>query len=260
MLKTRNFFFAAAVALMMAVPTVALADDAVPSLSEMWTMTIKTDHRADFFKGLKAHMAFRTEAGDPRVWKTYTPMLGDEVGMVAVRYCCLNWADVDAYREWSENHPEVGENWEQNVAPHVESYGHYFDRIQWEQSNVKGDWSQFRYFGATDFTPMAGRGGEFDAARIEISQIALNHGWATEDHPWIWSTNIGGSPSETLVIPYKKLADMDQDDDSFFNFLAEVKGSEEAADELFSGLTDNTASQSFQIWELHEDLSMQKPD
>ena len=260
MMNARKFVISAAAALLALSSIASHAANTVPGLSEMWTMTPKSDQRAEFMKGLKAHMEFRTEAGDPRVWKTYTPMLGDEIGIFGVRYCCFYWADVDAYREWSEANPEVGQHWEENVGPHVEKYGHFYDRIQWANSNLMSEWGPYRYYGVTEFTPAPGKAGELDAARNEISQVALNHGWATEEHPWIWSTNIGGTPKETLVIPYKRFADMDRDEQSFFNFLARVLGSEEAADRLFSGITDNVSSQSYQIWELHEDLSMQNPD
>ena len=261
MLNARKYLATVTIALLVTLSFSAQAADAPPpALSEMWTMTIKDDQRAEFFEAFKEHMAYRTEAGDPRVWRTYTPLLGDDVGLVAVRYCCFHWADADAYQEWNEANPGISQHWNENVAPHVKSYGHYYDRIDWHNTNMKSGWGPYRYYGVTNFTPKPGKGGEFDAARVEISQIALNHGWATEERPWIWTSNIGGSPTETIVVPYKKYADMDRDPQAFFDFLARVMESDEAADDLFNRFTDNVAEQDYQIWQYHEDLSMKAPD
>lgn len=241
-------------------PLSAPAADAPPPVSEMWTMVPKADHRDAFFEAFKEHLAVRAEAGDPWVWKTYTPVLGDSIDMVAVRYCCFEWADLDSYREWSESNPSVEKHWHDKVDPHVASYGHYFDQVSWVNSNIERGWGPYRYFAVTEFSPKAGMAGEFDAARDEIAQIALNQGWANETRPWMWSSAIGGEPSESLVIPLEKYADFRRDQQSFFNFLSGVMGSDEAADQLLNRFNGTVANRQVQIWELHEDLSMQTPD
>lgn len=255
--KALKSLLAAVLALSIALPALAQQP---PALAETWSMVPKAEHRAKFFEGLKAHMAFRTEAGDPWVWKTYTPMLGDDLDPVIVRACCFGWADLDSYREWSEANPEVNANFQENVGQYTESYGHFLNRIAWNDSNTKGDWSSYRYFAVTDFSIKSGMGGEFDAAREALSQIAINNGWATEDRPWVWSTSIGGTPSESLVVPYARFADMAPPEKSFFDFLVGVMGSEEAANALFARLTSAIDEQEYQIWELHEDFSMKSPE
>jgi hypothetical protein len=250
----------AAAFLITALPSALFAQDAPPPVSEMWMMVPKADQRSEFYEGLKAHMEFRSEAGDPRAWNTYTPMLGDEIDRVVVRYCCFEWADADAYRAWSEENPEVGKHWQENVDPYVESYGHYFDEVDWANSNIRGEWGPWKYFAETKFDLKPGDASTFDAVRDKISQIALNQGYATEDRPWIWATGVGGSKSESIVVPMKGLANMAPSGETFFNFLARILGSDEAAEELFAKLTESVEKQDFQIWELHEDMSMKRAE
>ena len=260
MTKTNKFFLSALTAVMILLPLSSQAAETWPSVSEMWTMVPKADQGDEFFKGLKEHMEFRSENGDPWVWKTYTPMMGDDVNLVAVRVCCFNWADADTYREWSEANPQVVEHFNKHVGAHVEKYGHHYSEVSWANSNIKSEWGPYRYFAVTEFTVKPGRRGEFDESRDAISQISLNQGWATEDRPWMWARSVGGESSESIVIPMKNMADMDRDDQNFFNFMSKVMGSDEAADELFGKLAATVATRDFQIWQLHEDLSMKDKD
>ena len=76
-----------------------LAQDA-PPLAELWITVPKAGHVQEFNEALKKHVAFRSEQGDPWQWNVYTPLLGDDLGRIAVRSCCYTWADVDSYSEW----------------------------------------------------------------------------------------------------------------------------------------------------------------
>ena len=241
--------------LMAFAPLAAQAQDP-GSISEMWTMVPKADQRTAFFDGLKEHMKVRADAGDPWSWNTYTPMLGDNLDIVGVRYCCFNWADKDAYDKWAEKNPEVQEHWSKAVHPYVASYGHYFDRISWANSNIDGDWGPYRFYRVTEFAIKPGMASEFDAARDKISQIALNQGWSGEERPWIWTTSVGGTANERIISPMKNYADMEPEGQTFFNFLSGVLGSDEKAEELLKSLSDTVASQETQIWEWQKDFSM----
>ena len=226
------------------------------NIAESWAMVPKQDQREEFFDGLKEHMEVRSEAGDPWKWYTYTPVLGDELDRVVVRTCCFNWADKDAYDKWAAENPKVQEHWAETVAPHVQSYAHNFSNVSWVNSNIESDWGPYRFYKVTEFTIHSGMASEFDAARDKISQIALNQGWAGEERPWIWTTAIGGSATESIVTPMKNYADMEPKGQTFFNFLSGVLGSDEKAEEVLQQLSKTVASQETQIWELHSDLSM----
>ncbi len=228
------------------------------AISEMWTMVPKPDHRTEFIEALQEHMKVRADAGDPWVWNTYSPMLGENLDVIAVRYCCFDWAEKDAYEKWSADNPKVQEHWNTAVHPHVQSYGHYFDRVSWVNSNFDSDWGPYRFFRVTAFTLNAGMASEFDAARDKISQIALNQGWSGEERPWIWTTGVGGTSIERIISPMKNYADMEPEGQTFFNFLSGVLGSDEKAEELLQSLASTVASQETQIWEWHRDLSMKR--
>ena len=245
-----------ALMLLVATPLTAIAQDTPPPLAELWVLVPKEENRSDFFKGLREHMAFREENGDPREWHVYTPVLGDELGQVAVRTCCVNWADVDSYRAWNTENPEINAHFSEHVAPNVEKAMHYFERISWENSHWSDANGPYKLFAVNEFYVKSGMAAQFDAARDKMSQIALNHGWASDDHVWLWSQTIGGPPQEAIIIPYKDFASMDREGENFYDFLSRIMGSEEAAADLFKQFNDSVSSSSYFLWEHQAELSM----
>jgi hypothetical protein len=246
-------------ALFVFLPTVAAAQETTPPLAEMWMMTIKPGHGSELNKALAEHMKFRSENGDPRDWQAYTPLLGEELNRVGVRYCCFNWADLDSYREWGKNNAKVGEHFEKHVAPHVEHYAHYFETMHWNNSHWADSADGATLYAVTEFHVKPGHGAEFRAARDKLLQIALNQGWATEEHSWLWTSTVGGPPVEGIVIPYQNFAGLDREADSFSRFLAEHLG-EDGAAELMKQFASSTSGSNYQIWEHQKDLSMDSGD
>ena len=246
-------------ALFVFLPGIAAAQETTPPLAEMWMMTIKPGHGPEFNKALAEHMKFRSENGDPRDWQTYTPLLGEELNRAGVRYCCFNWADLDSYREWGKNNEKVGEHFDKHVAPHVDHYAHYFETMHWNNSHWADSADGATLYAVTEFHVKPGHGADFRAARDKLLQIALNQGWATEEHSWIWTSTIGGAPVEGIVIPYKNFAGLDREADSFSRFLAEHLG-EDGAAELMKTFASSTSGSNYQIWEHQKDLSMESGD
>jgi hypothetical protein len=233
-----------------------LANDDPPPLVEVWILSPKEGSGSEFYKALGEHMAFRSENGDPRAWQSYTPVLGDDLSRVAIRHCCFNWSDQDAYDEWSNSAEAISKHFNENVGPHVGSAEHYFESTDWNNSHWNADGGPYRYFAATEFKLKAGKAGQFDAARDKISQIALNQGWATADHSWVWLSRIGGTPQESIVIPHANYASMQPEEESFMQFLSKRMGSPEAARQLMQEFSESTWSSDFQIWEHSKSLSM----
>lgn len=247
-------------ALIMLAPAVVAAQDSPPPLAEMWVLTAKAGHGDEFRAAIKEHMAFRAEHGDPRAWQAYSPVLGDELNRLAVRFCCINWADVDAYREWNEGAPEVGEHYGETVAPHVADTEHYFETIDWANSHWSDAGGPYRVFAVTDWAIKPGHSAEFDAALDKMSQIAIDQGWASDNHNWLWMTRIGGSPQQSIVVPHRNFASFDEAKDNFFRFLADQLKSEEAAADLMKQFEGATMGSEFQIWVHREGLSMAESD
>lgn len=259
MKKTMKYILSALAFLMVSLPLIAAAESP-PPLAEMWILVPKADERDKFEEGLKKHMAFRQEQGDPRSWQVYVPSLGDDLNRVGIRYCCLNWADVDSYRAWSMENEKIGEHYDKHVAPHVKKAAHYFESISWENSYWSDKNGPYRLFAVTEFNIKAGHAAAFDAARDKMSQIALNHGWASDDHVWMWGTTIGGAPQESIVIPHANWASMDRDEEPFFKFLSRILGTESAAGELMKEFSSTVESTNYQVWVHREDLSMEQDD
>jgi hypothetical protein len=243
-----------------AAPAPVVAQETPPPLAEMWLFTPKAGHSMEFFSGLKSHMAFRSEQGDPRAWQTYTPLLGEHLNGVGVRYCCFAWADADAYRQWEAGKPEVQAHFDEHIAPHMESVAHYFETVDWANSHWSDVKGPYRLFAVTEFSVEPGHAAEFDAAREKMSQIAIEQGWASDDHVWLWASSIGGQSRHSIIIPHRNFASLDNAGETFPQFLANRLGSAEAAAELMKSFQGATTAADFQIWEHQAEFSMPESD
>ena len=246
--------------LILLAPVFATAQETPPPLAEMWVLTPKPEQGDELRAALKEHMAFRAEHGDPRAWQAYTPVLGDELSRVAVRYCCFHWADADSYRQWSLGAKEIGEHFDANVAPHVAGAAHYLETMDWANSHWNADGGPYRLFAVTEWDIKPGHNAELSAAVDKMSQIAIEQGWATDSRSWLWASRVGGSPQLSIVIPHRDYASFEQGEDSFFRFLSDKLGSEEKAAEVFRQFGNATTESEFQIWLHRDDLSMPEND
>lgn len=236
-------------------PVTLMAADPPPPLANIWLITPKAGHASDFKKGLAEHMAFRTEQGDPRAWEVYTPMLGNDLNRFAIRYCCFDWADEDSYRAWQSGAGEIGEHFDKHVMPYVEKAEHYFESLDWGNSNWVNADEHYKLIAVTEYFVKPGHAMDFDQAKEKMSQVALNHGWATDKRPWLWSSTIGGEAQEAIIIPHLDFASFQRDGESFLAFLSRHMG-EEAATALLKTFAGASSRTNFQIWEYQESLSM----
>ena len=229
------------------------AQDGMGTLSESWAMTVKRGHEAQFEAAFKAHAKVRQDAGDPRHWDTFQPVTGADMSVYYLRTCCFTWADQDAYTEWEKNNPKVMGDWFANVDQHVESYAHYFDQMDPENSHWSDPPPVMNYVGVMDYTIEAGEAADFHTARRELSQIAINQGWG-DSHNWGWSESIGGSPSASLAVPFANFAAMAGAGQNFREFIIEHMGAE-GAEELMERFGDSVEKSHYSIWVRRADLS-----
>jgi len=237
-------------------PLSTMAEDEPGSLAEVWLVTVKNGYLGNFQEALKQHTAVRLEHGDPWKWQVYTTVVGTDLNQTAIRYCCVNWTDVDSYEQWNRSNPDVTKHWFEVVAPHVEKLEHYFQQIDWKNSHWNEGADSNRLYGVTQWTIKGGSGADFAVALEKMSQIAIDQGWATAERNWAWSDRIGGRDTQSLVIPYKNYADMQPGEESFYAFLAKHMGSEEAAGELFKKFSGASWGSEYTVWEHRPDLSM----
>jgi len=233
----------------LSVPGLVLAQEPAQPLAERWVIVPKAGEEQELSKALRDHIAFRSEHGDPRQWTAFSPLLGDDLDRIAVRSCCHSWADQDTYREWGLNHPEIGSHFDETVAPHVEKYAHFFEEIDWTNSHWNSEGGPYTYFAVTTFTVKPGQTGEFRAPLEKMSQIAIDQRWADGNRSWLWSSNIGGSPTVSIIVPHKNFAGMGgEGGEQFADFLARQLGSADAATDLMKQFSGATLKSDFQIW------------
>ncbi len=237
-------------------PLSAMADEEPGPLAEMWLVTVDISDMGKFQSALKDHLALRTEKGDPWKWQVYTTVVGENLDQIAIRYCCISWADVDSYAKWENDNPEIFTDWMEKVDPYVNKTERYFEQMDWKNSHWAEEANTSKLFGVTEWVVKGEHGVDFAAAREKMSQIAINQGWATDERNWIWATTIGGRKTESVVVPYENYAAMAPDEESFYAFLTKQLGSEEAAAELLKAFNSATWGSSYTVWQHRPDLSM----
>jgi hypothetical protein len=227
-------------------------DEAPGNVVEMWVVHAKDP--AAFETAIKAHMPIRKANGDPFDWQTFTRTTGDELNTYYLRHCCFAWNDRDAYDTWEASATAVNEDWLQNVDPHVASYEHHFEQIDFENSYWPDGEETIKFVGVTTYDISAGSWQTFDAAKNELSQIAINNGWASDEHRWAWISSVDGPTTISLGIPFENYADMTDPEPSFFDFLSGQIGPEAAA-EKFAAFTGATDGSHYQIYTHRPELS-----
>lgn len=234
----------------------AFAQDEPPgNIAEMWTMHADPGAVTAFEAAFKEHVALRSENDDPYNWQVFVNHTGELRPSYYIRACCFSWADRDAYETWSEEHPQVMEHWQSNVAPHVKGYEHDFEEMDFENSHWPDGAASPKYVGVTTYKIAPGGWRAFNSAKAELSRIAIDNGWASDEHRWAWSSLVNGHPSVSIVFPYDDYADMTTPDPSFYDFLSEQVGAEKAG-ELFQRMNSATKGSYYQIYAHRPDLSM----
>jgi hypothetical protein len=229
-------------------------DEMRAALTDVWYMMPKQGMQTQFETAVKTHMAFRSDAGDSREWEGYSVALGSNPGLYQWRYCCFDWADQDSYvAEDQEN--GYSANWIANVDQYVDHYHHYIERMDWETSNWPEDMGQDAYYGVTTWSLKTGAGPGPEEARKQLSQIAMDKGWAEAGNMWLWHERIGGQPRLMIVSPYKNFADMKPPEQSFFEFVSKTVGSAEEAGKMFDQFTAGLTGSDYTLWAYRPDLS-----
>lgn len=238
-------------------PASLLAQEPTGSLEEFWIFTVKSGHQGEFEAAFKDQGALRNKHGDPRHWDVYVPATGDDLNRYALRSCCFAWADQDSYTAWTMQNAPVMEQWYSKVNPHVENAAHYFHEMDLANSHWPENLTSPAMVGVTEFSIAPGKVNQFHAARAELSQIAINQGWAAGGRHWVWTDRIGGEPSADLVVPFDNYASMTPGEQSIAGFLTEKLGAEGAA-ALMEKITSSVSSSSYTIWVHRPDLSSSK--
>lgn len=234
------------------------ADEAPGPLTSVWILVPKKGMEAEFTEAAAAEIKARAEKGETREWQAYRPAVGDNLAMVHYRACCFNWADQDAH-EAQDMELELGASWSENVGQYVDHYHHYFERADWENSHWPDTGTSGPLYGVTTWTWKMGVGPGPGEARKKLSRIGIDDGWASDENNWIWFSRIGGAPKLSIVSSFENYADMEPPEQSFFEFISEKIGEEEAG-ALFTQFGSGFASSDYTVWRLDTNLSTPSGD
>ncbi len=240
-------------ALLIMLNGVAVADnhEASADLADVWFVEVKDGMDDEFTEALKGHLAYRLKKGDTRKYRTYTPVIGDELGHYVIRYCCVNYEDIDAYRAWSQK-AKAGDHWNENVDQYVAGYRHYLQKIDFANSNWPEEEPGFELYGVTTYDHKMGKNRSIEAGKAELAGAAKDGNWPRY---WSFMRDIGGNGNHALVTPFMNYTDMKPPEESFYDFLVKNHG-EEKAQSMLSSWTDNFESTNYSVYRYLPDLSM----
>lgn len=231
------------------------APEAKPlTLADTWVMVPKSGQSQEFEDAFKKHLKFRAKQGDPHQWLTYAPTLGDNLNHYIVRYCCTSFKNLDAYDKWAKK-SKVGEHWQKHVAKYVESYEHYYNRLDIKNSHWPNSDKMFTYYGVTSYKAKMGMGKSIEDAKAKLSEVAKDMKWP---YSWSWGWQIGGKEGMSLVVGYDDYNAMTPPEVSFMEAFAKQTGDEKATQGFFKSWSENFHSTKYTIYKYHEELSMSK--
>lgn len=220
-------------------------------LADIWVVHAKEGHEDQFEDGLKAHIAHRKSANDPRTWHVYTPVIGQDLGYYVIRSCCHTWADLDSYRSWAMN-SDIGSHFDENVGPHTAgTYTHVLSEIDTERSRWPDDVGNPALVGVTYLYPKPGRYGNINRSLDEFIGYVDKANW---ERPVSFAWTIGGKPTLTIASPFKNYADMKDPDPTFFEMVAEQVGGPEEAEKRFKSWNDNFHGSNYVVFRHRTDL------
>ena len=228
------------------------ADEKPPSLADAWIIVPNAGQQAQFEQAFKEHIKYRASKGDPREWNTYVPVIGNNLNFYVVRFCCTAFKDVESYIKW-DNDNKINEHWNKNVGQYVESYQHYYSRLDFTNSNWPEGDTNYRYFAVTDYKAKMGAGKSISDGKKMLSETAKAMKWP---YSWSWSWQIGGEGGLSLVIPYEGYAGMAPPEKSFAAAFSEQIGDEKKAADALKSWSDNFHSTSYTVYAIRDDMSM----
>lgn len=234
------------------------ADETPAPLTSVWIMLPKAGMEAEFSEAAAAEIKARAEKGESREWLAYRPVVGDNLAAVQYRACCFEWAGQDEH-EAQDQELGLGASWNENVGPYVEHYHHYFERNDWENSHWPETGTSGPLFGVTTWTWKEDAGPEAGEARKKLSQVGITEGFVNDDNNWLWLHRIGGEPKLMIVSSFENYADMEPPEQSYFEFVTEKLGEEEAG-ALFAQFGSGFSSSDYTVWAHDTDLSTPSSD
>ena len=221
-----------------------------PILMDSWIIDIKNDQRIGFETALKSHLYQRSEADEPRDWWVYTPVTGGNMNRYIIRSCCHTWKSFDQQREWQAEHlPD--QSWVLLLDQYANNYSHKVSKVDFPNSHWPKGLLVPKLIGITEYQIIPGHDGAFQAAKTNMSQLAIAGEWK---RGWLWVETVTGENIETLMVLHSNFSDVAPLKQGVFEVLSQQLGSELQAEQLFDELFSHVSEENYQIYQARPDL------
>lgn len=219
-------------------------------LASVWVFWPQPGHQAEMEAGIKAHGAWRKEAGEGWVWNVYQPVVGKDMAHYIIRSAGHHWADLDTQEAWEKESGAVAKYMEQ-MGGHVARVEHYLVKMDGKHSKWDFEGPP-RYVGVGTHHLQPGAYGSMIEALDKVHKAAVDGNWSQS---WAIAWILGGAGGMTVAVPYASWADMAEPDPPFIKLLADSLGSPEAARETMEQLQGSFSDDSYTIYAFRPDLS-----
>jgi hypothetical protein len=201
-------------------PVQAQDNDGVATLV---TITPKSGHGKELVAAITRYHHWVAKHDGHFEYNWYEIETGPDTGKYVAHSGGHNWSDLDAEYDWQK---EAGENFEANVAPHIEGATRVITKEMDEFSNWPESFEGYTHYQVEDWYVKNGQNGNFRQGLKKISDT-LKAG----NFPGYWgfvSVVSGGHGNQiTLITANKGWSDMTDKDPSFFDIMSEALGGPE---------------------------------
>jgi hypothetical protein len=200
------------------------------TLARSYLVTPRTGTSVQFEAALAAHAAVRREATDPWSWTVYVVETGADAGSFLIRSGNHEWADFDRYEAAMPFQEQVGEHWNNTVAPLVGAWSSMITATDTSLSwNPQGMTGAPAFVKLTGFKLRPGMERRFMTVVREAHAALAAGQWA---QPYTWSYPVSGhddGPLVWLVTFHADWADMADPEPGFDAVMVQQLGEAEYA-------------------------------
>lgn len=228
-----------------------VAPGAMGNIADRWVLWAKPGQEKQLEAAIKAHAAWRKQAGEPFAWLTYQPIAGTDLTYYVVRSDYHQWKDFDAEHAWAAK-AGADEAYDRQVGPYVARVEHYFEEMDTAHSHL-GNVKDYKYFSVTTEQLKPGARGAMMSAADKIQKAITDQKWP---YPYALAWLIGGPDSLRIIEPMKSYADMADPNPSLRQVLANALGAD-SADTTLQQFGNAFQSRETTVYVYRPDLSTQ---
>ena len=186
-------------------------------------ITAKSGHESELLDAIEAYHKWVAQFDGHMEFNWYEVMTGPNTGQFVARTGGHHWADFDAEYDWQE---EAGENFEKNVAPHIDSITVQMTKDMPDVSHWPEDFEGYNMYQVEDWYIKNGQYGAFNKGLKRIVDALKAGGFP--HYFGFSSVESGGYGGQlSLVLPNKGWAGMDSSDPSFASIMIKELGGED---------------------------------